>query len=81
MENIERITNAAMNLAAQRASAMSADATFTASDVAAAVMADPTGETARYVAQLIAWGVEWLLAFRRCPEAMEVFGASRIGGA
>ena len=71
---VKRITNAAIDLMVRRANVTDAYQTFTSENIVSAVVSDPLGETARYLAQLIAWGVEWLRAFRTMPELLAVWG-------
>jgi len=75
--HVMRITDKAMEVMARRANAMTAYGHFTSSDIAATVANDPTGDTARYLAQLIAWGIEWLINFREIPDLLEVWGSEK----
>jgi hypothetical protein len=72
------ITEKAMQVMAARANAMTPYEMFSASDIAATVSTDPSGETARYLAQLIAWGIEWLINFREIPDLLDVWGVRNV---
>ena len=61
---VERITNAALGIMAKRASHLEPGESFTASDIVATVAADPLGDTAHYLANLIVTGVEHYGLFR-----------------
>lgn len=74
--SVEKITSAALGLMAARANALTPYGKFTAEDIAVTVAQDPTGDTAFYLAQLIAWGIEYLMMFRRHPDMLEVFGGA-----
>jgi len=71
---VERVTDVALATMVRRANAMTPYGEVTAAQIAATVAADPLGDTAHYLAQLIAWGVEYLVMFKRHPDLLEVFG-------
>jgi len=52
------IVDTALGLMARRASAMTVGRDFTTADIVSAVIADPAGETAHYLATLIATGLD-----------------------
>jgi hypothetical protein len=76
--HIVRITDKAMEMMARRANAMTPYGNVTACDIASTVAADPTGDTAFYLAQLIAWGIEWFINFRRVPELLQIWGEKHV---
>ena len=55
---IEKIVAASMERMADFATRATPDASYTATDIAAQVMADPTGETARFLAGVVAKSIE-----------------------
>ena len=55
---LNKIVAASMERMASFASHVEPDATYTEADIAAAVMSDPTGDTARFLAGLIAKSIE-----------------------
>lgn len=55
---IEKIVSASMERMADFATRSTPGASYTAEEIAATVMADPTGETARFLAGLIAKSIE-----------------------
>jgi hypothetical protein len=55
---IEKITSAALSRMADFATRATPGAKYTEADIVATVMADPTGETARFLAGLIAKSME-----------------------
>ena len=55
---IEKIVSAAMSKMADFASHVEPGFSYTAEDIAATVMADPTSETARFLANVIAKSIE-----------------------
>lgn len=65
---IEKITSTAMSRMADFATRATPDASYTEADIAAAVMADPTGDTARFLAGVIAKSIE-LVAVLEYAEA------------
>lgn len=75
--HVMRITDKAMEVMARRANALTAYGHFTSRDIATTVANDPSGETARYLAQLIAWGIEWLINFREIPELLDLWSAPK----
>ena len=78
---IERVVGLALETMAHRANTLTPYGNFTAAQIAAAAAADPLGETGHYLAQLIAWGIEWLDAFNSTPELLEVFGTKNARAA
>jgi hypothetical protein len=57
-ERIERIVSASMGRMADFASHVEPGQTYTEADIAAAVIAEPTGDTARFLAGVIAKSIE-----------------------
>ena len=76
---LDRIVDAALDLMVRRANSTDAYATYTKADVLSVIASDQLGETARYFAQLVAWGIEWLTTFREVPELLDTFGARKGG--
>lgn len=71
---IEQVTNSAIALMVKRANTTTPNGSFNASHIVAAVIENPAGETAFYLAQLIAWGIDYLFMFRKYPDLLGVFG-------
>jgi hypothetical protein len=61
---VQKITDAALEFMAKRASNLEPGESYTTADIAATVVADPTGNTALYLAKLIVTGVEHYGLFR-----------------
>jgi hypothetical protein len=55
--SVEKITNAALTLMAKTASNLEPGEKFAPADIVAAIVSDPAGETAHYLANLIATGI------------------------
>ena len=60
---ITKITNAALAIMASRASNLEPGESFTPADIAATVAADPNGNAAHYLANLIVTGIEHYAVF------------------